>query len=182
MKELTLDVRDEEFLLPNVFAVSSLCEDGMHILIWDFDITDLYKVEKSLSVVQNKFFLSSIYVLETRNGFNAICVDKLQANQVYNIKNETQFDDDRHNEFGFKSNNWKFRLGKEKKHVSTINCNYTTYNKSNAHRKMLYKFYRISILKDFAFDYSENIKLDSYWCWKEECENTLKFKVRKDGK
>lgn len=177
MSELILEVLDERRQMPNVFAVSSLCEDGMHVIFWDFDISpcekSLFKVENALSFIQQQYKLSQIYILETRNGYNAICLDKFDAKKIYEIKDKTAFDDRKHNEFGLRSNNWKFRAGREKKHVGLVNCNFMCYNKSNTHRVMLGRWYNINIIKDFAFDGSNNIKLDAYWCWKEECEKSV---------
>ena len=87
--------------------------------------------------------------------------------EVYKIKLNTTSDDRKHLQHGFNANNWKFRIGDDKKLISFIKNPYKVYSKSNAHRLALNHFFDTSIQKDSSFDNSENIKLDAYWCWKE---------------
>lgn len=160
----------EEHRKPNVYAISSLCRDGNHILIWDFDILkqpkNLYKIEFSLGNVQRIFLLSKIYIFESRNGYNAVCLDKLNKNEVGNIKNLTAFDDKKHLEQGILYN-WKLRIGTDKKFVSSVEVeNFKHHTKSNAHRIALNNMFNMDIDNDVYFDDSMDICLYSYWDWK----------------
>jgi hypothetical protein len=159
---------------PNVYAISSLCEDGNHVIIWDFDIIkqpkNFWRIENSLKSIQRSFLLSSIYLIETRFGYNAICLDKLDKNSVGNIKNLTFGDDRKHLEQGI-SYNWYIRIGKDKKLVSVIDTEkFTKYTRSNAHRIALNNLMNIKIDKTRFFDESGKILLCSYWDWKTHIE------------
>jgi len=168
----------EEHRKPNVYAISSLCEDGNHIIIWDFDINkqpkNLYKLENSLKNVQRNFLLSTIYIFESRNGYNAVCLDKLDKNSVGNIKNLTSFDDKKHLEQGILYN-WKLRIGSDKKCISIVDTeHFSHYTRSNAHRISLNKMFGMNIEYNNIFDDSRNICLYSYWDWKIHIQNNKK--------
>lgn len=53
-----------------VVGVNSYLDDGQHILMWDFDDIDIVKIKNALRVVQTRYFLSDIYILETREKKN----------------------------------------------------------------------------------------------------------------
>lgn len=165
----------EEKRTPNVYAISSLCADGNHVIIWDFDVCkepkNLRKIENSLSSIQRTFLLSTIYIIETRLGYNAICLDKLDKMSVGNIKNLTYGDDKKHLEQGIQYN-WFIRIGKDKKLVSISETGrFSKYTRSNAHRVALGKLMDIEIVKDKYFDDSTKILLAAYWDWKTYCRN-----------
>jgi len=166
----TIKVLNEEELKANVCALSSLCEDGKHILFWDFDSKSekyLYKIESSLKSIAEIYHLTDIYIFETRNGFNAICLNKLDFNLIYTIKNATSFDDKKHLWHGLNSGAWKIRIGNDKKYVSFVNNPNKVHKSSNAHRLFLNKMFKTNIKKDKSFDNSEKFLVESYWCWKE---------------
>jgi hypothetical protein len=160
---------------PNVYAISSLCEDGNHVIFWDFDIgkepKNLYKLENTLKSVQRQFLLSTIYIIETRFGYNAVCLDKLDKNSVANIKNLTFGDDRKHLEQGI-IYNWYMRIGADKKLISIVDTDrFSKYTRSNAHRIALLNLMSINIEKTRFFDDSGKILLCSYWDWKTYCKN-----------
>jgi len=168
----TIKVLNEEELKANVCAVSSLCEDGKHIIIWDFDgeiknESYLYKIENSLKSIANVFDLTDIYIFSSRNGFNAVCLNKLDFNLIYSIKDATAFDDRKHLEHGLISSAWKLRIGEDKKYISFINNPNKVHISSNAHRIFFNKLFKMNIKKDKSFDNSKNFLVESYWCWKE---------------
>jgi hypothetical protein len=61
-----------------VLGVSSLCADGKHFLMWDFDNTHLLYVLQDLMRSQEAFHLSDIYILQSSpgNNYQAVCFDK----------------------------------------------------------------------------------------------------------
>jgi len=61
--------------ITQVTGVNSECADGHHILMWDFDYTSLEEVKAALKIVQTRYFLSDIIILQTREleSFNAWC-------------------------------------------------------------------------------------------------------------
>lgn len=155
---------------PNVYAISSLCEDGSNVIFWDFDVIKQpktqYKIESSLKNIQRQFLLSKIYLFESRNGYNAVCLDKLDKNTVGNIKNLTPYDDKKHLEQGLLYN-WKLRIGTDKKYISYIDVEkFSNYVMSNSHRLALNKMFGTKIEYSRFFDDSKKLCLYSYWDWK----------------
>jgi len=139
--------------------------------MWDFDLkkepSNLYKIETSLKAIAEVFKISHIYIFETRNGYNAISLNKLEQKHVFNIKSRTTLDDRKHLEHGLASNSWKIRLGDDKNLVGGINTKYNEYMSSNAHRICLNSVFDCDIKKSTEFDNSEKVLLEAYWCWKE---------------
>lgn len=180
MSELAIEVMNEEREKINAYAISSLCEDGKHVIIWDFDCkpspSNLSKIELCLNNVSFYNHLDKIIILQSRNGYNAICLNKLPFDKVYNIKAETKFDDKKHNEFGYKRLNWRLRIGNDKKIVSRISNVFKRYPSSNAHRLFLNNIYNANIIIDNTYDLTKLCLIAGYWCWKEECNNgTIKI-------
>jgi hypothetical protein len=160
----------EEHRKPNVYAISSLCENGQHVLIWDFDVghepKNIHKIENSLKNIQRNFLLSAIFLFESRNGYNAVCLDKLDKHEVGNIKNLTPYDDKKHLEHGLLYG-WKLRIGSDKHLISLIDTDkFSKYTKSNAHRLALKNMFFTDIKKDTFFDDNTQLCLYSYWDWK----------------
>jgi hypothetical protein len=160
----------EEDRKPNVYAISSICEDGTHIIIWDFDFDkkpkSLFRLENSLKNIQRNFLLSSIYLFESRCGYNAVCLDKIDKHTVTNIKNLTFGDDRKHLEQGILYN-WKLRIGSDKKLIEIIDTeHFTKFTRSNAHRIALNNLFNTEIQHNTFFDDNRNICLYSYWDWK----------------
>lgn len=172
MKDKTLEVIDEKQLQPNVVAISTLCEGGKNVLLWDFDIKNkdngFNKVQEALISISQLYHLSKIYIIETRNGFNAICLDKFPLEKAYQIKKETAFDDKKHQESGLYHKDWRMRIGNDKKYIGGVITNSRNFHsKSNAHRIFLIKEFDLNITKDDAFDNSMSCLFSHYWCWKE---------------
>lgn len=161
----------EEHRNPNVYAMSSLCEDGNHVIFWDFDINkepkNLNRIENILKGVQRIFIISRIYIFESRIGYNAVCLDKLDKSTVANIKDLTPCDDKKHLQQGLLYN-WKLRIGKDKKFVSGVDvAGFKNYTQSNSHRLALNNFFGTNIEFNRYFDDSRNMCFYSYWDWKE---------------
>jgi len=170
-EKFTMEVLEEK-RKPNVFAMSSICPDGSHVIIWDFDVTkspsNLNHIEKALKPTQRNFLLSTIYIMESRNGYNAICLDKLDKETVASIKNLTPGDDKRHLEVGIKRS-WFLRFGYDKNIVSQLSeGRFNHFTKSNPHRIALKNFFNYEIEKDRYFDDETQIYLAAYWDWKRE--------------
>ena len=70
-----------------VIGVNSMVGDGFHIPMFDFDNTDLETVSNALSVIQIRYGLSDIYILETKPDSNyiAYCFTALPLLKVIEI-------------------------------------------------------------------------------------------------
>lgn len=177
MPDKQITVMDEKKLYPNVMAISSLCENGKHVVFWDIDLKPspphMAKTSDVLRSVQQHFHLSTIYIFLSRNGYNAVCLDMLPGNTVYGIKNETLIDDNEHLKHGVISNSWKLRIGSDKKIIDILSSVEHKYLHSNAHRIALNRFFNCNIKRTDAFDTNRNIKLEAYWCWKETIDRDV---------
>lgn len=78
-----------------VIGVNSQLEDGRHILMWDFDEVGLSEVAEALTPIQTRYFLSSIYILQTRypNHHIAYCFTACEWRKVIEILASTRFVD-----------------------------------------------------------------------------------------
>ena len=56
----------------DIIGVNSKLPNGNHILMWDFDGTNISYVVEALQCIQNVYALPNIYVLETKKGVNFI--------------------------------------------------------------------------------------------------------------
>jgi len=74
-----------------VGGFNSLLTDGNHILMWDFDDTDLKGVKYALGDTQADYHLSKIYILETRkdSSFIAYCFKRFRWKYAVKIVGDT---------------------------------------------------------------------------------------------
>lgn len=95
-----------------VIGVNSELEDGRHILMWDFDDTELTEVKAALKVVQVRYFLSDIYILETKKDTNyiAYCFTALSWRRTVEIVAATDKVDWQFLRFGVYRGHWTLRV------------------------------------------------------------------------
>lgn len=147
------------------YGFSSLTDDDKHILLWDFDIgkEHIDKVYQALKKVQDRNKLSDIVLIESRNGYNAICLDKFDVDTAFLIKSETELSDAQHNRIGRKRNGWVLRVGADKVVRDVIISNYDCFHsKSNAHRKLLHKVYGVYCPLDNSCDLGTHLVAEAY--------------------
>lgn len=58
--------------IAKVIGVNSNFDEDNHILMWDFDDVSLEDVKEALKLVQTRYFLSDIHILETKPNTNFI--------------------------------------------------------------------------------------------------------------
>jgi len=58
--------------IAKVIGVNSELENGQHVLMWDFDDVKLSDLKEELARIQMRYFLSEIYILETKDNQNYI--------------------------------------------------------------------------------------------------------------
>ena len=90
-----------------VGGFNSLLTDGNHILMWDFDDTNLDAVSRALRRVQVKYKLPRITILETKFDTNyiAYCFKRMSFREVVTIVSDTK---------GVDFNFFKFGVYREK--------------------------------------------------------------------
>ena len=169
IKQEELLIQEQEDSSPktrtrNEFCISSICEDGYHILFWDFDMIEKHYVLRSLSQIQNFHESSDIFIIESRHGFNAFCLDKLFLNEAYNILFYSRWNDFNHVRIGFKSDSWALILSPDKKLIMrltpTDKCSFR--KQSNAHYEFFKKYFDFKGLRITNQDDLIDIQLESY--------------------
>jgi len=176
--EKMIEVMNEDNLQTNSIAISSkCCNNDKHVIFWDFDckkdFKTLSKIEKVLNSTSDVFKLDKIFIFESRGGYNAICLNMLPFEDVYNIKNKTMHDDQKHNDFGYDRLFWRWRIGNDKKLISSINHPFKKYTCSYAHMLFLNKQYHTDITSDYTYDDEKMVLIAGYWSWKEACNDKL---------
>ena len=141
---------------------NSITTDKRHVILWDFDTDCLKDIVECLIEIQKYFTLSNIFILSSRNGFNAICLDKYTKDKVFNIKSLTILSDKKHDVIGYKRNGWVLRIGDDKEIETVLLGIQQYYPKSNAHRKLLENLFDVEICKTYAFDNSTKILFEKY--------------------
>jgi hypothetical protein len=147
------------------FCISSKCDNDNHILIWDFDSIEQHFVFRSLSQIQNHHGLSDIYIIKSLHGFNAICLDKLFLNHVYNILFYTRWNDFNHVRVGYKHESWCLKCSPHKKMIMRL-IPTDTYDGSRkqsiGHYKFFEKYFKFDGFRIINPDDNDDIQLESY--------------------
>lgn len=126
IKRITIGNRRLTFTyakVAKVIGVNSNLEDGRHILMWDFDDTNLEDVKGVLRVVQARYFLSEIYILETKKAMNfiAYCFTAMDWRKAVEIIAQTQLVDWQFFRFGVYRGHFTLRVTpKEDRHIKKV--------------------------------------------------------------
>jgi len=84
-----------------VIGFTSMCKDGKHIILLDYDNTAKWIVEHDINLIQDKYKLPPFYLFTTKEGsvdntiygnYHLVCLRKFNINGVFNIINETHSD------------------------------------------------------------------------------------------
>jgi len=159
-------------------GVSSLCEDGSHVLFLDYDNTAKWIVEKESEDLIETEQLPPIYLFktkeETKSGilvgnYHAYCLIKLNPHEIVRLQQLTSCDQ------AYKTmplrniyRSWVLRLGDKKgsnrpQYVKTIGTKNLDCHVSTAHLKLLYTLYpKIKRLKYEDEDKLTKVKLNTY--------------------
>ena len=75
-------------------GINSKVSEFSHILLWDFDSTNLKEIEKELIRIQDKFFLSDIFIFsDNMKSFHAYCFTRVCFKDLLKILVETEYVD-----------------------------------------------------------------------------------------
>lgn len=148
------------------FAVGSKTEDGLHILMLDFDINhnDFNKLIEDLSITIKNFGLSDMYVIESTNGYNIYTLDKMYINVIKEIGESIKCTDADFIKFGKRRGYYDLRMdGNDKKLVTVVDGTFNPmYKRSNAHRLFFNIIYHLNIKKNNYFDNYTKFELIEY--------------------
>ena len=127
----------------NCYGISSLTQDNKHIFMADFDNITARDVIKELLKLQNDYDLSHVFVIKSRHGFNAICLDKLKLKQVYEICKSSDLIDKDFTYYNYVRRYYTLRFDRDKSLYSILHGFFNNTIQSNAHRKFLEFFFDI---------------------------------------
>ena len=145
-------------------GVSSACEDGRHVLFFDYDkLGELKRVEDDLKYIQEQFKLSHAYIFKTsEENFHAIILDKLPLTGAYDVLKETNCDNAFiHSIKYLKGREWILRIAEKgnrpkPEFVKVLKSNYNENNVSTAHKLFIQKYYGVPKLK---YNFEDNINV-----------------------
>ena len=160
---------------------NSMTKDNKHIILWDFDNEPLKDIIECLIEIQKYLALSDIFIITSRNGYNAVCLDKYSRRHAFFIKSLTILSDKNHDVIGFKRNGWVLRIGDDKKIETVLLSNQRMYPKSNAHRILIERLFDIKLTKTSAFDNYNNVLFEKYKRKPKEVNNGKEIKKIRNG-
>ena len=152
-------------------GVSSVCQDGRHVLFFDYDkVEDISRVENEIKFIQDLFQLSHAYIFTTNEGtnFHVIILDKHSLRETYNIIKETNVD------YAFltsikiiRGREWILRIAEKgnrpkPRFVKVLKSIHQNHEISTAHKLFLQKYYGVPKLKYLKEDNNTIIPLVSY--------------------
>ncbi len=150
-------------------GITSLCEDGFHVLFFDYDNVSMERVIKEVKVLIEEFELSDCYLFKSsEKSFHVICLDKFDFGEVINIHKWSSHYDMKHDKHSLERGFWVLRFdekrgGDKPEYVGTItSLNGGVWDKSNVHKLFLEKYYGLRIGKDIKFDLFSNLLVDTY--------------------
>lgn len=139
------------------YGISSFVSPVEHVFFIDYDNVRFKQVVDHINYMQKEFSLGDFYVIQSSNGFNAVCLDMLPSSLIYHIGiNIFSPADKNYFKYGFERGYYTLRFDSDKHLVATISNNNKKYRKSLAHKKFLEFFFDI-VIPDGNFD--TNMKL-----------------------
>jgi len=132
-----------------VIGVNSRLDDGRHILMWDFDNTTLEEVKNALRKVQSRYFLSDIFILETKKDTNfiAYCFTALDWRRAVEIIASTQGVDWNFIKYGVYRERFTLRVSPKDRRVPKKVATLEGYELPNCSVKDLNSWVRYETLK-----------------------------------
>ena len=111
-------------IVVRVVGVNSYLQDGSHILMWDFDDVPLEDIKQALRVVQSRYFLSDIYILETKEKQNycAYCFTAVSWRQAVEILAATNYLDMKYLKWCLFRSRFTLRVGPKMGRTSYCVC------------------------------------------------------------
>lgn len=139
-----------------VFGYCNRTKDGKYVVCIDYDRVASNHIRDELLALQEEYDLGTFYVFKSgRNGFHAVCVDKVPYKLFRTVISASSCDEDYVNVpvfFGRKL--WVLRSTAKKDSekpclVFTL-CRESARVKSRAHLLILQKFYGVNVVEDNA--------------------------------
>jgi len=98
---------------------------------YNLNLTDVILLAKDM---QTNYYLSTIYIIKSNNGYNLFSLDKLELEEISNIMSYYDEIDQQHNAIGLIDyKHYCLRMDRDKKHIYTVMHFNNMYELSNAH-------------------------------------------------
>ncbi|MCJ7637217.1 MAG: hypothetical protein MUO21_06975 [Nitrososphaeraceae archaeon] len=146
------------------FGYTNKAMNNSYLPFFDYDSVEIEDIMKELTFLRDKYQLSQIYIFESKNGFNALSLDKLPYRILVNLYNDCNFVCEDYLQLGLKRSFLTLRIGNDKKLFHIIKSSNTYYKKSLAHAILMNVFFNVFIetYNDKSFDNSMYIRLKVY--------------------
>lgn len=144
------------------FGYTNKSLNNTYLPFFDYDCIDLKKVKKELLLLQKKYFLSNIYIFKSKNGFNALSLDKLPYNKLVLLYGDCKKVCNDYLELGMKRNILTLRIGNDKIFYGILSSNNDKWEKSLSHAILLNMFFKTQINIDKSFDNNLYLRLKVY--------------------
>lgn len=145
-------------------GIQSNTIDNMHIFMADFDVDkSLYSlVVDAILYLQETYKLSDVYLYETKNGYHAFSMDKLELDFLSNMLYSIPIIDDLFIYFALERGFFVLRWGKDKKYLCTLYSNNLKHEKSLAHYKFFTEIINTNIILDEYYDKNYEFEIIIY--------------------
>jgi hypothetical protein len=146
------------------FGYTNKASGGFFLPFFDYDTKDISLILSELIDIQIKYKLSSIYIYNSINGYNALSLDKLPYNILVSLYKDCKNICDDYRRLGLNRNFLTLRIGKDKLLYSVLESYHKNYEKSLSHAILLNVFFNtdINIFDDKKFDLNTTIVLKAY--------------------
>lgn len=146
------------------FGYTNKAMNNSYLPFFDYDNVKIDDIVKELSFLIVKYQLSKVYIFESKNGFNALSLDKLPYRILVNLYNDCKLVCEDYLQLGLKRSFLTLRIGHDKKLCNIIESSNTYYKKSLAHAILMNVFFNVFIdtYNDKSFDNSMYIRLKVY--------------------
>ena len=144
------------------FGITNQCKNDKFIPFFDFDINDIIYVTYDLMKVRIKHFLSNIYLIKSKNGFNAFSLDMLSFENLLNIYKDCSFVDQDFIKFGVKRGFFTLRMGSDKIFISIIKSFSHKYTKSLPHKNFFVKIMNFPIKDNVSFNNNKGLVITKF--------------------
>lgn len=157
---------------PNAWAkgIGSKCQDGRHVLFFDYDQTPLKEIIQDMEFLQERWKLSHAYIfqLDRNDSYHVIILDKFNVSKAYSIIKEANSDPGHRESIKrVRGHEWLLRSSKKgirepPRWIGTLISKYSKREISSAHKKFIQILYGVQNIEYNKEDDAEYLPVISY--------------------
>jgi hypothetical protein len=136
------------------------------VIFFDYDNKNLSDIVQELEKIQFVFNLSNFYIISTQNGYNAVCLDKLEFNELTEIYNTSNFVCGKFVLYCARRGRYTLGMSDVKKLILIVTSKNHSHEKSNAHKKFFNEVMNYDIKDNKNFDNNTSIIITAFGSWK----------------